>query len=108
WSIPSLLSVGWCWVLPEGGRVGSLPTTPHPPQPATPGSAPVVRPGRQRANISFERYYLRSAVDTRFVPSGGWWAFFRTETAYCPRFLSGSTFGPTTVRWKASQFSRDS
>src|SRR5262245_39537019 len=88
-------------------------------QPAAPRSAPevrparglengLVRPGRQRVNISFERYYLRSAVDTRFVASGGWWAPFRTETAYWPRFLSGSMFGTTTVRWKACQFSRDS
>jgi hypothetical protein len=68
----------------------------------------LVRPGCQRVNISFERYCLRSAVDTSFVASGGWWAPFRTETAYWPRFLSGSTFGTTTVRWKACQFSRDS
>jgi hypothetical protein len=58
-------------------------------------------------NVSFERY-LRFAVDTPFVASVAWWALFRTETAYWPRFLSGSTFGTTTVRWKASQFSRDS
>jgi len=68
----------------------------------------LVRFDRQQVNISFERYYLRSAADTRFVASVGWWALFRTETAYWPRLLSGSTFGTTTVRWKASQFSRDS
>ena len=66
--------------------------TADPRQPAAPGSAPevrparglengLVRPGRQRVNIGFERYYLRSAVDTRFVASVGWCALFRTETA---------------------------
>src|SRR5262245_12866728 len=107
------------WTLPLRVRPPGQSCRPDPRQPAAPGSAPEVRPARglenglvrfdrQRVNISFERYYLRSAVDTRFVASGGWWAPFRTETAYWPRFLSGSTFGTTTVRWKASQFSRDS
>jgi hypothetical protein len=31
----------------------------------------MLRFGRQQVNISFERYYLRSAVDTRFVANAG-------------------------------------
>jgi hypothetical protein len=65
---------------------------PDPRQPAAPGSAPEVRPARglengllrfdrQQVNISFERYYLRSAVDTRFVANAGGCPLFRTETA---------------------------
>jgi hypothetical protein len=67
----------------------------------------LIRPGRQQVEYQL-RTLSRSAVDTRFVASPGWWALFRTETAYWPRFRSGLTFGRTTVRWKASQFSRDS
>src|SRR5262249_1015404 len=65
---------------------------PDPRQPAAPGSAPEVRPARglenglvrfdrQQVNISFERYYSRSAVDTRFVANAGGCPLFRTETA---------------------------
>jgi hypothetical protein len=67
----------------------------------------LIRPGRQQVEYQL-RTPSRSAVDTRLVASPGWWALFRTETAYWPRFRSGLTFGRTTVRWKASQFSRDS
>src|SRR5215831_3266959 len=100
-----------------GSSGGSFHYTADPRQPAA-RQVPhqgcglgLVRSDRQRVNISFERYlfaYLRSAVDTRSVASVGWWAPFRTETAYWPRFLSESTFGTTTVRWKACQSSRDS
>src|SRR5262245_53474995 len=102
-SDPSLLSVGACYGLTDARRVEWRIASLH-------GRPAPTRRARFRTSGAAwsPRYYLRSAVDARFVASGGWWAFFRTETAYCPRFLSGSTFGTTTVRWKASQFSRDS
>jgi hypothetical protein len=67
----------------------------------------LIRLGRQQVKYQLPAL-SRSAVDARSVASLGWWALFRAETAYWPRFLSGLTFGTTTVRRKASQFSGDS
>src|SRR5262249_15590127 len=104
----------------RGGRVAdrfiTRPTRANPPRqgphqgvrPARGLENGLVRPCGQRVISASDAIYFRSAVDPRFVAPVGWWATFRTETAYWPRLLSGSTFGTTTVRWKASQFSRDS
>jgi hypothetical protein len=67
----------------------------------------LLRLGRQQVKYQLPAL-SRSAVDASSVASLGWWALFRAETAYWPRFLSGLTFGTTTVRRKASQFSGDS
>ena len=67
----------------------------------------LIRLGRQQVKYQLPAL-SRFAVDARLVASLGWWARFRAETAYWPRFLSGLTFGTTTVRRKASQFSGDS
>src|SRR6516162_552573 len=50
----------------------------------------LIRLGRQQVKYQLPAL-SRFAVDARLVASLGWWARFRAETAYWPRFLSGLT-----------------